>query len=109
MKWIKCSDKLPDEGREVLTYGSHGIKIDFLVNTEGSEPYIWACRLCDEWETVNYWMGLPSIPEEEEDRGKEIGVKITPTTLKFKTKTGDLVKFKGFKTEEVKKTKGEDE
>jgi len=66
MKWIKCSDKLPDEGREVLTYGSHGIKIDYLVETEGLEPYIWACRLCDEWETVNYWMELPSKPEEKE-------------------------------------------
>ncbi len=61
MKWIKCSDRLPEPYQYVLIFGN-GIndymKTSFMFNNDG---YI-------EWEDERFipthWMPLPSNPEQ---------------------------------------------
>ncbi len=68
--WIKCSDKLPDNDQQVLTYG---IKLENI--HDDSLPIITAIfhkkkfisdHFCESSyiENVTHWMPLPNAPEE---------------------------------------------
>jgi len=65
MKWIKCSDRLPEEGEEVLTVNDDNrMNIDYVISHPTLDPpYIWACILCDDVLRVSHWMDLPELPE----------------------------------------------
>nr|CAB4126455.1 Domain of unknown function DUF551 [uncultured Caudovirales phage] len=60
MKWIKCSDQLPEEGRKVLTFDGYEIKLDYVVIIDDA---IWACRREREQERVIAWIEIPNPPE----------------------------------------------
>ncbi len=71
MKWIKVEDELPEEGVRVLTIDRwekylYEYRIDYVVKFP-SEPsgFIWACRLQDDQNKVNYWMPLPLPPRAQ--------------------------------------------
>lgn len=64
-RWIKCSDRLPEYGIAVLTFDKYnGCRVDYLIECRGEEPYVWACRLIDDWAIVTHWTLLPKPPEE---------------------------------------------
>lgn len=67
MKWISVKDRLPDEGKLVLTFNAEQKGYDdycldyvILINTEPT-GYIWACDLNYD---VTHWMPLPEPPNE---------------------------------------------
>lgn len=63
-EWIKCSDRLPEEGVKVLTYlqWDDEYKLNYIVNC----PHpIWACVLEREEYKVTNWMELPPKPQNE--------------------------------------------
>jgi len=61
-KWIKVSERLPDEEERVLVYWEdapyHGIVIDYI--SYPKDGNLWSLT---NKEIVNAWMPLPSIPE----------------------------------------------
>ena len=69
--WISVKDKLPDEGVQVLTINNPTqqhpeYKLDYIVKFYKAYPelYIWARRLCNEYEEVTHWMPLPEPPKD---------------------------------------------
>lgn len=57
-EWIKVSDKLPEENKDVLVYDSEvGICIAWL---DDEDWYALGLNYVD----VTHWMPLPEIPEE---------------------------------------------
>lgn len=66
MTWIKCSDRLPEEGLPVLTFDPKDeLRVDYvLLFPDGEEPYIWACKLVTDWARVTHWMPLPEPPKD---------------------------------------------
>lgn len=62
-EWIKCSDRLSEEGEKVLSYSEfeREIRIDYLIYAP--DP-IWACKLQRNEIKVTHWMPLPMPPEE---------------------------------------------
>lgn len=69
MEWIKIEDQLPEEGVQVLTFETFGTiySVDYLVVTEDPEnPYVWACRLYEDWKDVTHWMPLPLEPDNKD-------------------------------------------
>ena len=71
MKWISVKDRLPDEGKQVLTFNAKqkdydDYRLDYIVlmNTEPN-GYIWACRLDDHYNyETTHWIPLPEPPNE---------------------------------------------
>lgn len=68
MEWISVKKALPEEGELVLTIDSREsleqYRVDYIIKFENiEEPYIWAYRLCDDWEDVTHWMPLPKPPK----------------------------------------------
>jgi len=69
MEWISVKDRLPEEGKEVLSINVNDIypeyRIDYTVEFDNiDQPYIWARRLLREMDKVTHWMPLPKPPEE---------------------------------------------
>jgi hypothetical protein len=56
--WISVKDRLPDEGRDVLTYDGDNMLVEFIVN-RGSYS-IWSCNSEDD---ITHWMPLPEPPK----------------------------------------------
>jgi len=73
-KWIKCSERMPDEGQWVLVsvnreHGSE-VEIDCTHIMDGGEIIWLVCQQSDrypdvEFSDVTHWMPLPSAPEAE--------------------------------------------
>ena len=68
MQWISVNERLPEEGVKVLTIDNtakfNPYKVDYLVHFPYEKPpFIWACRLEDEYEKVTHWMPLPEGPK----------------------------------------------
>lgn len=61
-EWVKCSDRLPEEGHQVWTYFNEGMA--FAIFTEGRffEGGIFDGQEFNE--TVTHWMPLPKNPTE---------------------------------------------
>jgi hypothetical protein len=64
MEWIRCEDKLPDEGVYVLTYWKNHdeYRLDYIIHDEKDK--FWACVLDDDGNIVTHWMELPKPPED---------------------------------------------
>ena len=65
MTWIKCSDRLPEEGKPVLAYDNflEELRVDYLILIENKEePYIWAYTLIIEYDHITHWQELPALP-----------------------------------------------
>jgi hypothetical protein len=68
-KWIKCSERLPEEGRRVIAYGRAKI-----IGEYGSgDPYVGEAYLAHgQWNSygfhslsnVTHWQPLPNAPNE---------------------------------------------
>jgi hypothetical protein len=59
MEWIKCSDRMPEDGEEVMTFGDWGRQQGTYVHN------FW--RLCGgdniaSPDDVTHWMPLPEAP-----------------------------------------------
>ena len=66
MKWIKCSDELPEKDKYVLIYGRNGIQVGLRTgNYFDPNLYIWEDYSCCTHEIgeVTHWMPLPEEPE----------------------------------------------
>ena len=69
-KWIRCGDKWPELGRDVLV--TDGIKcwVAFLAAAWDDGTCFW---MYDEWHScfmkLTHWMPLPELPER---RKKEV-------------------------------------
>ncbi len=66
--WIKCSDRLPEEGVTVLTLhctspGWDTYELDYII--QFGDEFIWANLLQDDKHKVTHWMPLPKRPENE--------------------------------------------
>lgn len=64
--WVSVKDRLPEEGLKVLAYDCEddieSIKIDYVVSF-GTNEWVWACRLVDDYAQVTHWMPLPKPPK----------------------------------------------
>ena len=65
MNWIKCSDRLPEEDKEVIFYNK--FRWTFHVGAYNSAAEVWEC----DWEKleaedVSYWAEIPEPPKEDE-------------------------------------------
>ncbi len=60
MKWIKCSDQLPDDGQQVLATDGKNFHIAVYNKYDGLEHDIcdYSCRVKESF----YWMPLPEGP-----------------------------------------------
>lgn len=69
MKWIKCSEKLPEYDVEVLTINKDfthmtvSVRFKFASDVEYFRPTICTCCNIEDHEPA-YWMPLPNQPEE---------------------------------------------
>lgn len=63
MKWIKCTDRLPEEGRQYLiSYGSKGR----MMVTWGTAIIEMSKGKCDFPEIkITHWMELPKAPIDD--------------------------------------------
>ena len=63
-KWIKCSDRLPEEGQRVLASRvNEPLHVDYMIDLSPAPP-IWACIMEDEYAEITHWMPLPEPPNE---------------------------------------------
>lgn len=72
MKWIKCSDRLPEKGKYVLTYNEAIVNPEYrlsIMSLEDLETITWYTYHGNtSWITpqVTHWMPLPAFPKENE-------------------------------------------
>lgn len=62
-KWISVKERLPEEERDVVLYGSRGIFFGWLSSEESESPKF--CSFDSEIYGVTHWMPLPDAPKEE--------------------------------------------
>lgn len=63
-RWRKCSDKLPEDGAEVLATDGDGIWLCYKTTMSDGSPWFQPDGL-PNIEGVTHWMPLPSAPKEE--------------------------------------------
>ena len=63
-RWRKCSDKLPEDGDEVLATDGDGIWLCYKTTMSDGSPWFQPDGL-PHIEGVTHWMPLPSAPKEE--------------------------------------------
>jgi len=65
LEWISVKDRLPEEGKQVMTYDKNfGYRVDYMIKTKNMEElYVWCNRLITEWESVTHWQPLPKAPQ----------------------------------------------
>jgi len=59
MKWIKCSDKMPPTGKEVLCFNEEGT---YSLETYKKQDYFWAESI--DAGIITHWI-LPEPPNEQ--------------------------------------------
>jgi hypothetical protein len=64
-KWIKCSEKTPPLGEEVLVYTSSDT-LELAWHDPDFPPYMFRDGWLDKVTGVTHWMPLPNPPEAEE-------------------------------------------
>lgn len=63
-EWIKCSERLPKDSRDVIIYTDTGIVgVGFCFVDAGK--WVHLCAGGGMYVTVKYWMPLPDAPEVE--------------------------------------------
>jgi hypothetical protein len=85
MKWIKCDDSVPNDGRRVLTLKGWFVDIDQYLspNPKMHPPYSDEDRLPFGWYKWNFrnycfdpslipthWMELPDVPEHPKENNE---------------------------------------
>ncbi|ECC9987772.1 DUF551 domain-containing protein [Salmonella enterica] len=60
-KWIKCSDRMPDDMSDVLV--TDGIDVGFMW-CAGDEWDSWDKRYALDSDDITHWMPLPEPPTE---------------------------------------------
>lgn len=69
MNWIKVSDRLPDQPKDIITTERYWCALEsgrcelvtWAHTTSGCHEFIWNDSLCCK---IKYWMPLPNPPEE---------------------------------------------
>lgn len=61
--WIKCSERLPEDGNYVLGYMAYGQCS--VLKCEGGRLYTAGCWVPLPKNAVTHWMPLPDAPEVE--------------------------------------------
>jgi uncharacterized protein DUF551 len=65
MKWIKCSDRFPEEATYILTFSSGIIEKKFYEKSYGFySGEIYCYSPVDLDRNVTHWMPLPEKPDE---------------------------------------------
>jgi hypothetical protein len=69
MKWIKVSDKLPEEHEIVLVTDGKDIEKGQIINLYNIDDIQSKWFVCDEFADfrgahVTHWMDLPSLPKD---------------------------------------------
>lgn len=64
--WISVADRLPEEGKSVLTYDSTFKMMSVChiinLNLDKEMPYIWSNQIVTDWGKVTHWKELPEPP-----------------------------------------------
>lgn len=72
MEWVKCSDKLPEDGVEVLVYTpiTKSITVAYLTYDHDDNPIVYFIIDFDEndqnisLKDITHWMPLPEKPKD---------------------------------------------
>lgn len=59
MKWIPVTERLPEQGQEVIVYNGGGLEPKVFCYLFWNPNY-------DNWARVTHWMPLPEPPKEVE-------------------------------------------
>lgn len=63
-EWIRCEDRLPEDGTYVIGYMAYGQCS--VLKCEGGRLYTAGCWVPLPKNAVTHWMHLPDAPEVEE-------------------------------------------
>lgn len=73
MKWIKCSENLPEIHKSILVTDGANIWVSYRLNPDiiptCKTPYFpcACCNSCPEWSTdITHWMLLPIPPSDQQ-------------------------------------------
>lgn len=71
MKWIPCSERLPEEPKENPAFGGNCLEVYLVTTKYGSYPFraFWdGINFTDGWQILDAiaWMTLPEPYREEE-------------------------------------------
>ena len=71
MKWIPCSERLPEEPKENPAFGGNCLEVYLVTTKYGSYPFraFWdGINFTDEWQILDAiaWMPLPEPYKEGE-------------------------------------------
>lgn len=62
MEWISVKDRLPEEGKLVLTFmNGYEYKLNYVILLP---EVLWATTLEREQNSITHWMPLPEPPKE---------------------------------------------
>ena len=62
-KWISVHDRLPEEGKVVLAFGTRSSTTGMFQGTQKNRPGLW--RWKGSIKHVSHWMPLPEPPKEK--------------------------------------------
>lgn len=62
MRWIPCSERLPEEFQAVLVLGKSGNKYQRGCEVSWITPIGWVCWFTSD---ITHWMPLPELPQEK--------------------------------------------
>ena len=62
-KWISVYDRLPEEGKVVLAFGTRSSTTGMFQGTQKNRPGLW--RWKGSIKHVSHWMPLPEPPKEK--------------------------------------------
>lgn len=71
MKWIKCSDQIPDAGTPVIIFTRGQVRVAVIFENPGyRDDFLWSIWSGYEFEVkeltcVRWWMPLPPAPETQ--------------------------------------------
>lgn len=61
-EWIKCREKMPDEGQECIVQTHSGLR--YVAFYESHSGLFFDVDFSVEYISVTHWMPLPSPPED---------------------------------------------
>jgi hypothetical protein len=57
MQWISVKDRLPEIGKDVLTYDGEDVLVEYLIDL--GDALTWSCS---HFMDISHWMLLPPVP-----------------------------------------------